>query len=151
MKVEVVCLFCGKKILRYPSKVGKRNFCSRDCKNKHVSKKHNPEGYRRNYNAHHLTELNRKLNPTRMTPEVRKKLREARLGKGEGKTYTKIYGVHAHRVIAEQKLGRKLKPGEVVHHIDGNIRNNDPNNLMVFASQKEHAAFHAKERKFFLS
>jgi HNH endonuclease len=31
-----------------------------------------------------------------------------------------------------------------VHHIDGNIRNNTPENLMVFSSQKEHAEWHKK-------
>jgi hypothetical protein len=31
----------------------------------------------------------------------------------------------------EKKLGRKLKPGEVVHHIDENKRNNDPENLSL--------------------
>lgn len=35
-------------------------------------------------------------------------------------------------MVAERMLGRKLKPGEVVHHIDGNKRNNAPENLMVF-------------------
>ncbi|MED1419034.1 HNH endonuclease signature motif containing protein [Bacillus smithii] len=79
-----------------------------------------------------------------MTPEIRKKLRESRLGTGEGKSYEKTYGRHTHRIVAEQKLGRKLLPGEVVHHIDGNIRNNNPENLMIFPSQKEHAEWHAK-------
>ena len=39
-------------------------------------------------------------------------------------------------------LGRKLKPDEVVHHIDGNKRNNEPSNLKVFENQAEHARFH---------
>ena len=86
--------------------------------------------------------LNEELNPTRMTPEVREKLREARLDSGDGVSYSKVYGRHEHRVIAEQMLGRPLKPGEVVHHIDGNKRNNSPENLVVFPSQAEHARWH---------
>ncbi len=66
------------------------------------------------------------------------------MNSGEGKTYTKFYGRHEHRVVAEQLLGRPLCPGEVVHHIDGDKRNNRPENLRVFASQAEHAKFHVE-------
>lgn len=93
-----------------------------------------------------MATLNEELNPTRMTPEVRAKLRAARLGSREGKTYAKSYGRHAHRVAAEEVLGRPLRPGEVVHHIDGNKRNNNPDNLMVFPSQAEHARWHNEHR-----
>ena len=68
-----------------------------------------------------------------MTPEVRAKLRKARLNSGKGKTYTKLYGRHEHRVVAEQMLGRPLKR----------------ENLIVLPSQKEHAQLHAKLNKFF--
>ena len=47
-------------------------------------------------------------------------------GRGDGKTYIKFLGRHLHRVVAEKMIGRVLKPGEVVHHLDGNIRNNCP-------------------------
>jgi hypothetical protein len=47
-----------------------------------------------------------------------------------------------HRYVAEKKLGRLLKPEEVVHHIDENKFNNDPNNLMVFKTNADHSAFH---------
>jgi hypothetical protein len=96
-----------------------------------------------------MTQMNKDMNPERMTPETRKKLRVARLNTGDGKTYTKEYSRHAHRIAAEKKLGRPLKPGEVVHHIDENKRNNDPANLIIFPSQREHARYHAKMRAFF--
>lgn len=64
---------------------------------------------------------------------------------GEGKTYTKYYGKHMHRVVAETVLlGRSLKPGEIVHHIDGNKLNNDPGNLRVM-TQSEHVRLHHAE------
>ncbi|WP_229187736.1 HNH endonuclease [Bradyrhizobium oropedii] len=37
-------------------------------------------------------------------------------------------------------------PGEIVHHADENIRNNDPSNLDVLPSQAEHARLHLKGR-----
>lgn len=140
---EYTCSWCGKTILRYPCQVKGRAmlFCCRQCQADYRSKAHNPEG--RPITRHeHLSEYNRQHNAERMTPEVKEKLRASRLGTGEGKTYTKRHGRHEHRIVAEQILGRPLKPGEVVHHIDRNKRNNDSSNLMIFKNQAAHAAWH---------
>ena len=48
-----------------------------------------------------------------------------------------------HRMIMEKRLGRKLKNEEIVHHIDGNRKNNSVDNLMLFSSHREHAVFHS--------
>jgi hypothetical protein len=45
-------------------------------------------------------------------------------------------------VVAEKKLERKLKDDEVVHHLDKNRSNNNPDNLIVFINTSEHTAFH---------
>jgi len=50
--------------------------------------------------------------------------------------------IQQHRLVAETMVDRYLKPEEVVHHIDGNTLNNDVSNLMIFATAKEHNAFH---------
>jgi hypothetical protein len=47
-------------------------------------------------------------------------------------------GKYVHRCVEEKKLGRKLRTGEVVHHIDGNPLNNSPNNLKVYPNQSTH-------------
>jgi len=46
--------------------------------------------------------------------------------------------VSEHRWIMEQKLGRYLRPSEVVHHIDGNPENNSEENLIVFQTNSKH-------------
>ena len=50
-----------------------------------------------------------------------------------------------HRVIMEEELGRPLTDGEIVHHIDGNKRNNSPSNLVVMG-RREHTRLHIQER-----
>lgn len=51
---------------------------------------------------------------------------------------------YEHRVVAEEKLGRKLLPGEIVHHCDRVKTNNTPKNLEVDPSRWHHNARHRK-------
>lgn len=47
-----------------------------------------------------------------------------------------------HRVVMSQYLGRELTSEEVVHHIDGNPKNNSIENLKLFKNQAEHMKHH---------
>ena len=136
-KVTKPCHVCGTEVTRCKSQMLKVAYCSTQCAKDGKSKR--------------FTEMNRELNPSRMTIEVRTKLRMHRLGTGEGKSYEKTFGVHTHRLVAAAKIGRPLLKGEVVHHKDNDIRNNAPDNLEVLASQAEHAKLHKAKhgRKFF--
>lgn len=51
--------------------------------------------------------------------------------------------VYVHFLVAERVLGRPLLPGEWVHHKDTNKLNNEPDNIMVFASNADHSRFHS--------
>jgi len=55
--------------------------------------------------------------------------------------------VPVHRVVATIKMRRRLRKGEVVHHINENKLDNRLNNLRVFKSQSAHMKHHWKKKK----
>jgi hypothetical protein len=54
-----------------------------------------------------------------------------------------------HRYIAEQKLGRRLKSDEYVHHVDHNKHHNAPSNLRVIHQSDHNKIRHKTERNFY--
>jgi len=51
-----------------------------------------------------------------------------------------------HRLIIEEVIGRYLEPEEVVHHINGNTKDNRQENLLLLNNEAEHRKLHAKYR-----
>lgn len=58
---------------------------------------------------------------------------------------TELGYVFLHRALMENKLGRLLTSDEVVHHKDGNKKNNDISNLELM-DRRSHARLHMLEQ-----
>lgn len=93
-----------------------------------------------------FTEIGDKVRAAASTPEARAKSGDALRDRGEGKSYRKRGGRHEHRVVMEEKLGRALLPGEIVHHRDETKRNNAPDNLEL-TNRRDHARHHNLGKK----
>lgn len=124
-RVKFICSNCGKPITKVASQAKwNDHFCSRECYSQWKAKQENG-GW------------------SLVSREKASDSRKANKGPCASNTYEKRLGKRIHRAVAEEKIGRSLRPGEVVHHINGDKHDNRPENLMVFESQQAHVAYHA--------
>lgn len=75
---------------------------------------------------------------------------------GEMARYDSIYSpghpratdnhVLAHVLVVERAMGKYLRKGAAVHHIDGNERNNAPSNLVACHDNTYHLMLHNREK-----
>lgn len=54
---------------------------------------------------------------------------------------------YEHRLVAEEKLGRRLRPGEIPHHINKVKTDNRPENIEVVPSAHHHRVKHRTRSK----
>lgn len=163
------CIICGKEYFTIPSK--KSKYCSHKCYSiarksgiypaYWTGKKRSAETIKKMSvgNMGHKVWCEGK----KLTPEHRKKLSEAKIGKYIGflhpnwkggrkideRGYVRIWigckkWRYEHNLIMEQILDRKLKIGEVVHHINANKSDNRKDNLMLFPTNKAHMEYHIR-------
>lgn len=68
---------------------------------------------------------------------------EIKVKKGHHLAHSLVWAFE-HRIIAEQKIGRKLTTEEQVHHINEDRTDNRPENLKVVIGNKGHKVYHRK-------
>jgi hypothetical protein len=160
--VEVPCLVCNKPVYRTEAELIRRGqFCSMDCHNEHQRKgriaKVCPTCNRvfslpRSKAAQIHCSLTCEL-PTRLKRAL-DRTHNGRPARINGNGYIMLWEpdnpdafhgwIPEHRLVMAAKLGRRLLPGEVVHHISGNKTDNSPDNLTLMRD-KAHAALSARE------
>lgn len=125
---SVVCVICGKRFYKSPSKLCVDNLCSSDCRNVWLGRRNveimNVSGHTAGHKAPHLTRMNRIRNPL------------ASLSNNGTNVDSAMY-----RKVVEECVGRKLLRNEVVHHINGDRSDNRVENLAIM-TVKEHRKLH---------
>ena len=131
IKISLVCSLCGKEFKRLKWEVTqkmrrgtKRNYCSDKCKNKVQSIG---------------GELSGRWKGGRRQYPCQKGYVMLSIGPNKR--------VFEHRYVMENHIGRKLKPKEVIHHLNENPSDNRIENLVLCKSSGEHhAKYHSKNR-----
>jgi hypothetical protein len=150
--IKLVCKQCGKTFLKSLSiykndlkKVNAGKFCSRECYHKSPESRPATRMKREKskwWKGGRIFERGYKL-------VLVDKEHPYGIAKGGGEKY-----IREHRLIMEKHLGRYLKKNEVVHHIDGDRKNNELKNLKLMTTS-EHARDHIlnywKKRKELVS
>lgn len=128
-QLEVKCSTCSRSFFVYKAQRINRphgNFCDKDCLGL--------------YRSNHL---------------ISEKAANYKTGARENNGYIEVEArwhpskskkgyVSLHRLIAEARAGRFLNPGEIVHHVDHDKKNNHWNNLQIM-TQSAHARIHLKQ------
>ena len=140
--MTVNCIVCNKPFSIKPWRFGKAMFCSHQCRGRTMigvepwnkGKKMSDESRRKMSDNNWLRKTKKENHPMWSGGVV------------ENRGYicirvNKKY-IREHRLVMENHLGRKLNKNEVVHHINGNIKDNRIENLEIL-SPHQHAIIHS--------
>lgn len=139
--IHLACETCSVIVRRYQSQLKTHTFCGRRCQ----------ALWQQNgtqlFCAYCDAEFYRRYGEQDIGERVnqfcsRECYSEFRIANMKVDTYPKHGAIHRHRIVAENRLGRPLRAGEVVHHIDLDKHNCEPVNLMVFQNQSLHMLCH---------
>jgi len=64
---------------------------------------------------------------------------------------TQKHYVFEHHLVMEKHIGRTLSPKEIVHHINGDVKDNRIENLMLFSNAGDHTGYHHTKRGYKVS
>jgi len=166
--IKRYCKNCGKKFFTklYCIKNGDGKYCSKKCYHKStIGRKHSQLAKERmsksrtgknNWNfGKHLSEKTKKILSDKAKIQCKGSGNPRWKGgkRKDGFGYIYIYKpkhpfpttanyIYEHRLVMEKHLKRYLKPGEVIHHINGNPSDNRIKNLILFKNNGEHIKLH---------
>lgn len=162
------CLICDKDFFTHPHiiKNGDGKYCSKKCYHqswigkKHSQKSKDKMSFSRkgdknwNYGKHLSIEVKKKIaikariqcagngNPNWRGGVHQESNGYILIYKPEHPHPTTRHYVYKHRLVMEKKLGRYLKPEEIVHHKNGIVSDNKIKNLQLFKNNSEHQKNH---------
>lgn len=139
--IKLICPVCKKLFISYLSE--RRKYCSRDCSFKdHIGS--NNSFFGKKHTA--KSKLLMKINSSNGKRKVLHQNGYIYIWKPEHPLAI-FSRIPAQVLMAEKVLGRYLKKGEIVHHING-IKTDNRNSNLLICSEFYHKSLHAKLNGF---